>query len=58
MYRAAQLDAAGVVAEWAALMDQGLAAGRYDRCRAMITLLGDLSRADIGLGARPAISTI
>jgi PadR family transcriptional regulator, regulatory protein PadR len=64
MYHAAQLDAAGVVAEWAALMDQGLAAGRYDRCRAMITLLGDLpveeadrsrltyrvARADIGLG--------
>lgn len=49
---------------WVAVMDQCLAGGRYDRCRAMITLLAALpsgqagqaqlvyriARADIGLG--------
>ena len=64
IYHAGQLDPAKGVAGWVAVMDQCLAAGRYDRCRAMITLLADLpageadrrrftyrvARADIGLG--------
>ncbi len=65
IYHAGQLDPARAVAAWAAEMDRCLAAGRYDRCRAMITLLAGLpaseadqgrfiyrvARADIGLGA-------
>ena len=64
IYHAGQLDPAGAAAGWVKAMDQCLAAGRYDRCRAMITLLADLpageasqarftyrvARADIGLG--------
>jgi ADP-ribosylglycohydrolase/tetratricopeptide (TPR) repeat protein len=64
IYHAGQLDPATGVAEWVSVMDQCLAAGRYDRCRAMITLLGDMpaseddrrrftyriARADLGLG--------
>jgi ADP-ribosylglycohydrolase len=64
IYHAGQLDQVGAVAGWVKAMDQCLAAGRYDRCRAMITLLADLpareadharftyrvARADIGLG--------
>jgi hypothetical protein len=64
IYHAGQLDPAAGVAGWVSVMDQCLAAGRYDRCRAMITLLGDLpasetdrrrftyriARADLGLG--------
>jgi ADP-ribosylglycohydrolase/tetratricopeptide (TPR) repeat protein len=64
IYHAGQLDAATGVADWVWVMDQCLAAGRYDRCRAMITLLADLpageadrrrftyriARADLGLG--------
>jgi ADP-ribosylglycohydrolase/tetratricopeptide (TPR) repeat protein len=64
IYHAGQLDPATGVADWVAVMDQCLAAGRYDRCRAMITLLADLpaseddrrrftyriARADLGLG--------
>jgi ADP-ribosylglycohydrolase/tetratricopeptide (TPR) repeat protein len=64
LYHAGQLDPAAAAAEWVTVMDQCLAAGRYDQCRAMITLLADLpagkadqarftyriARADIGLG--------
>ena len=64
IYHAGQLDPATAAAGWVSVMDQCLAAGRYDRCRAMITLLADLpadaatqarftyrvARADIGLG--------
>ena len=64
IFHAGQLDPAAAAAGWVATMDQCLAAGRYDRCRAMITLLADLpageadrsrftyrvARADIGLG--------
>ena len=64
IYHAGQLDPVGAAAGWVKAMDQCLAAGRYDRCRAMITLLADLpagkadharftyrvARADIGLG--------
>jgi ADP-ribosylglycohydrolase/tetratricopeptide (TPR) repeat protein len=64
IYHAGQLDAVGAAAGWVKVMDQCLAAGRYDRCRAMITLLADLpsgeadharftyrvARSDIGLG--------
>jgi hypothetical protein len=42
IYLAGQLDPVGAAAEWVKAMDQCLAAGRYDRCRAMITLLADL----------------
>ncbi|HXZ73199.1 MAG TPA: ADP-ribosylglycohydrolase family protein, partial [Streptosporangiaceae bacterium] len=61
---ASTADQAVAAAGWVKAMDQCLAAGRYDRCRAMITLLADLpaaeadharfayrvARADIGLG--------
>jgi ADP-ribosylglycohydrolase/tetratricopeptide (TPR) repeat protein len=64
IYHAGQLDPAAAAAGWVAVMDRCLAAGRYDRCRALITLLADLpagaaaqgrlayrvARADIGLG--------
>jgi ADP-ribosylglycohydrolase/tetratricopeptide (TPR) repeat protein len=64
IYHAGQLDRAAAAAGWVGVMDQCLAAGRYDRCRALITLLADLpadattqarftfriARADIGLG--------
>ena len=61
IYHAGQLDPASAADGWMAVMDQCRAAGRYDRCRAMITLLADLpgsegrfiyrvARADIGLG--------
>jgi ADP-ribosylglycohydrolase/tetratricopeptide (TPR) repeat protein len=64
IYHAGQLVPATGVAGWVAAMDRCLAAGRYDRCRALITLLADLpageadrsrftyriARADIGLG--------
>ena len=64
LYHAGQLDPGGAAAGWVAVMDRCLAAGRYDRCRAMITLLAELpvdqaghsqcvyrvARADIGLG--------
>jgi ADP-ribosylglycohydrolase len=64
IYHAGQLDPAKAAAGWVAVMDRCLAAGRYDRCRALITLLADLpagemersrftyrmARADIGLG--------
>src|SRR5262249_59622832 len=64
IYHAGQLDPAKAVTGWVAVMDRCLAAGRYDRCRALITLLADLpaeeadrrrftyraARADIGLG--------
>jgi ADP-ribosylglycohydrolase/tetratricopeptide (TPR) repeat protein len=64
IYHAGQLDPASAADSWAAVMDQCLAAGRFDRCRAMITLLASLpgaqarqdrfifrvARADIGLG--------
>jgi ADP-ribosylglycohydrolase/tetratricopeptide (TPR) repeat protein len=64
IYHSGQLDSAAAVAEWVSVMDQCLAAGRYDRCRALITLLADLpareadrrrftyriARADLGLG--------
>jgi ADP-ribosylglycohydrolase/tetratricopeptide (TPR) repeat protein len=64
IYQAGQLDPVGAAAGWVKAMDQCLAAGRYDRCRTMITLLTDLpagkadharftyrvARADIGLG--------
>jgi tetratricopeptide (TPR) repeat protein len=64
IYHAGQLDPAIGVAGWVVAMDRCLAAGRYDRCRALITLLADLpagqadrsrftyrvARADIGLG--------
>ena len=64
IYHAGQLDPAQGAAGWVAVMDRCLAAGRYDRCRALITLLADLpggqaersrftyrvARADIGLG--------
>jgi tetratricopeptide (TPR) repeat protein len=64
IYHAAQLSPASGADQWAAVMDQCLAAGRFDRCRAMITLLPSLpdaaasqgrfifrvARADIGLG--------
>ena len=64
IYHAGQLDPAQGAAGWVAAMDRCLAAGRYDRCRALITLLADLpageaersrftyrvARADIGLG--------
>jgi ADP-ribosylglycohydrolase/tetratricopeptide (TPR) repeat protein len=64
IYHAGQLDPVGAAAGWVKAMDQCLAAGRYDRCRSMITLLADLPagkadharftyrvvRADIGLG--------
>jgi hypothetical protein len=42
IYHAGQLDPAAAATGWVAVMDQCLAAGRYDRCRAMITLLADL----------------
>jgi len=64
IYHAGQLDPASAGDRWAAVMDQCLAGGRFDRCRAMITLLANLpdaqarqgrftfrvARADIGLG--------
>jgi len=64
IYHAGQLDPAAAAREWVATMDQCLAVGRYDRCRALITLLADLptdaatqgrftyriAQADIGLG--------
>jgi hypothetical protein len=64
IYHAGQLNPAQGAAGWVAVMDRCLAAGRYDRCRALITLLADLpageaersrftyrvARADIGLG--------
>src|SRR6266516_4489104 len=64
LYHAGQLDPAGAADMWVAVMDRCLGVGRYDRCRAMITLLADLpvdetghsrcvyriARADIGLG--------
>ena len=64
IYHAGQLDPASAADRWAAVMDQCLAAGRFDRCRAMIVLLASLpdakasqgrfifrvARADIGLG--------
>jgi hypothetical protein len=64
IYHAGQLYPARGVTGWVAVMDRCLNAGRYDRCRALITLLADLpageadrnrftypvARADIGLG--------
>src|SRR5262249_60942979 len=64
IYHAGQLDPAKAVTGWVAVMDRCLAGGRYDRCRALITLLADLpaeevdrrrfiyrvARADLGLG--------
>ncbi len=64
IYHAGQLDPAKGAAGWVAVMDRCLNAGRYDRCRALITLLANLpageaersrftyrvARADIGLG--------
>ncbi len=64
IYHAGQLDPASAADRWMAVMDQCLAGGRFDRCRAMITLLASLpdapasqarfifrvARADIGLG--------
>jgi hypothetical protein len=64
IYHAGQLNSVQGAAGWVAVMDRCLAAGRYDRCRALITLLADLpageaersrftyrvARADIGLG--------
>jgi tetratricopeptide (TPR) repeat protein len=64
IYHTGQLGPAKAAAGWVTVMDRCLAAGRYDRCRGLITLLADLSageaersrftyrvaRADIGLG--------
>jgi ADP-ribosylglycohydrolase/tetratricopeptide (TPR) repeat protein len=60
-----QLDQQASIAEWVAAIDGCLAIGRFDRCRALIALLGDLqidreldrqqcqlrvARAELGLG--------
>jgi hypothetical protein len=42
IYHAGQLDPAKAAAGWVTAMDRCLTTGRYDRCRALITLLADL----------------
>ncbi|GAB2956891.1 hypothetical protein ACFMQL_39565 [Nonomuraea fastidiosa] len=64
-YHPSHLDSSEGVAAWVALMDRSLATGRFDRCRALATLLSDLridsdedkgrclyrvARAHLGLG--------
>ncbi|MEV5330393.1 ADP-ribosylglycohydrolase family protein [Nonomuraea sp. NPDC052634] len=64
-YHLSHLDSSEGVAAWVALMDRSLATGRFDRCRALATLLSDLhidsdedkgrclyrvARAHLGLG--------
>src|SRR6266536_2569952 len=66
IYHTNQLDPSEGVSAWVRAMDRCLARGRYDRCRSLIALLGDLdvegefdhgrcmyrvARADLGLGA-------
>ena len=50
IYHAGQLDPATAAGRWAAVMDQCLAAGRFDRCRALIILLTSLPEADASQG--------
>jgi ADP-ribosylglycohydrolase/tetratricopeptide (TPR) repeat protein len=42
VYHLSHLDPAQGVAAWVALMDRSLATGRFDRCRALAGLLGEL----------------